>query len=203
MQILYTGATKSGAEQLDPSLSLGGLISSSAVPNGSLSNVFSQASNISIQGKKRECKLLAIYNNDGDILTDISLNFTLENNSICKYKVAFVTPAASASGPCFEQIANTNALPYYATFQNIVSGESILIPTISSGDYLGIWLVREYDFSATELKTKVCSDWLAELEAGSSEVDTEESLVMEINYTIGEPSVSSSNSSSVSTSVIL
>lgn len=197
MQILYTGAPKSSTEQLDPNLSLGGLISNSPIPNSSLSNLFSQASAISIQNKRRETKMIALYNNDGDILTNISLKFTLEVNSICKYKIAFVAPTISSNGPCFEQIDNSNVLPYYATFQDIVSEGVIAIPDLTTGSYLGMWLVKEYDFSADELKSKTCTDWLA-LSDNPQEVGQEELLTLTVDYTVGDPSVSVSNSTSVS-----
>lgn len=197
MQILYTGATKSNTEQLDPNLSLGGLVSNSPIPNGSLSNLFNQASAVSIQNKRRETKMIALYNNDGDILTNISLKFILEANSICKYKVAFVAPTISSNGPCFEQIDNSNVLPYYATFQDIVSEGVIVIPDLTTGSYLGMWLIKEYDFTADELKSKTCADWLT-LSDNPQEVDQEELLILTIDYTVGDPSVSISSSTSVS-----
>lgn len=200
MQILYTGAVKQGVEQLDPNLSLGGHVSGSIIPNGQLSNLFSQASAISIQNKRRETKMIALYNNDGDILTNISLKFTLEANSICKYKIAFVAPTISSNGPCFEQIDNSNVLPYYATFQDIVSEGVIVTPDLTTGSYLGMWLVKEYDFSADELKSKTCTDWLA-LSDNPQELDQEELLTLTVDYTVGDPSVSISNSTSNSTSV--
>ena len=77
MKILYTGASSEGAEQLDPALSLGGHVSGSTIPNGLLSNIFSSVSVLSIQEKRKEVRMIALKNDDGNILTDISLLFKL------------------------------------------------------------------------------------------------------------------------------
>lgn len=202
MQILYTGATKQGIEQLDAGSSLGGFVSNSVIPNDLSSNIFSGVSALSIQNKRRETKMIAIKNNDGDILTDLSFKFDLGVDSICKYKVAFVLPTITGGDSCFEKIANTNVLPYYATFLDVVSGEPFNIHHLALDAYLGIWLVREYDYTSDNLKKKSCTDWLAVLEANpQAEVNQIETLALTINYTVGEPSVSVSASTGINVNI--
>ena len=194
MQILYTGATKQGVEQLHPDLSLGGLVSGSVIPNDILSNIFSPASILSIQNKRRETKMIALKNNNNDIVTDISLKFSLDIDSICNYKVAFVLPTINIDHSCFEKITNTHALPYYATFQPILNNSTFNIALINKDAYLGVWLIREYNYNSIDLKSKKCEDWTTILEAGNLPPNQIEKFSFLLDYTIGEPSVSSSTS---------
>lgn len=202
MKILYTGATKQGAEQLDASKSLGGLVSGTMLPNDTLSNIFSSASLLSIQNKRRETKLIALKNNNGDIVSDVSIKFAIESDSICKYKVAFVSPTIASDHVCFEEIQNPNALPFYATFQDIVDGSEFDLNVIENDAYLGIWLIREFNYDSDDLKSKTCEDWYnLSLVTPPADLNQKETFSFTLDYTIGEPSVSNSNSSSSSISI--
>lgn len=199
MQLLYTGASKQDAEQLNPDLSLGGIPSGSSIPNDSLSNVFSVASLLSIQNKRRETKMIALRNNDGDPAVDLSLTFAVDLDSICKYSIAFVLPTISDECSCFEQIINSAAKPYYATFEPIVDGSVFTINSLADHGYIGIWLMREYNYDSDDLKKKSCADWLTLLEAKDidSDADTlnqQENLSFVLDYTLEESSVSGSTS---------
>ncbi len=63
MQIFYTGAKTYLGEQKESSASLGGLISSTEVPNGLLSNLFGTLSKFTIQQNKPEFRAVVIKNN--------------------------------------------------------------------------------------------------------------------------------------------
>lgn len=199
MKILYTGASKQDAVQSSPDLSLGGMVSGSQIPNDSMSNIFSAASILSIQNKRREVKMIAFKNDDGDTDFDLSFTFAKEIDSICKYKVAFVSPTISGDCSVFEQIINSAALPIYATFIEVVDGSIVNIESLAANAYLGVWLMREFDYTSDDLKKKSCADWLAKLEAIDIDPDvgilnTEEHFSFKLDYTIGEPSVSNSSS---------
>lgn len=188
MIIVYTGASKQGAVQKNPDISLGGFPSGSQIPNDYLSNIFSAASYNAIQSKRRETKLIAIKNDSVSAVTGLTFDFTLEEDSICNYKVAFSNPTVTADCSCFEQIDNAAALPYYATFQNIVDGSSFSLPDLDAGAYLGIWLTREFNYSSDDLKKKSCADWLEVLEDQDSDESVnvpseKETLTMAISYT--------------------
>lgn len=196
MELLYTGATKQNAEQLNPDISLGGLVSGSVIPNDTLSNIFSTASNLSVQNKRREIKMIALKNNNGDIVTNLSFTFAVENDSICKYKIAFVSPTIVSDHVCFEKLPNPNALPYHATFESIINDSVFDIELLENDSYLGIWLMREYDYTSNDLKKKTRADWITLLD-NPIEVNQTEYLAFTLNYTIGEPSISNSNSVSI------
>lgn len=200
MKILYTGALKQDTSQIDPNISLGGLVSNSIIPNDDLSNIFSAVSLISIQNKRKEIKMIAIKNDENDILTDLTFTFTLDTNSICNYKIAFVNPSIGADHFCFETIPNPTSTPYYANFQPILNNVEFNISLLETNSYLGIWLMREYDYDSIGLKSKTCMDWNSLLDNPVTENDTE-SILLNIKYTIGEPSISNSNSSSISNSI--
>ena len=208
MELLYTGAIKQDSEQLDSNISLGGFVSNSVIPNDTLSNIFSQASILSVQNNRRETKMIAVKNNNLDIVTELLFKFSIENDSICKYKIAFVKPTIVGNDSCFEQIANVNALPYYAKFLPIENNSTFEIESLSKDTYLGIWLVREYDQTVDSLKKKKCSDWMSILDAAGGDVENiptpnkVENFSFSIDFTIGEPSISDSSSSSNSSSII-
>ena len=195
MQILYTGASKQGGEQLNPDTSLGNRPSGSQVPNDSLSNIFSVASLLSIQNKRRETKMVALYNNDLDNAINLTLTFSKEINSICSYKIAFVRPTVNGTDNCFEQIANPTALPYYATFSPIVDGSVFNLSSLEPKSYLGIWLTREYDYTSDSLKKKNCTDWLNLLTAldtdpTAADLPIDETLSFTLNYDLTQNSIS-------------
>ncbi len=180
MKFLYTGASKLNAAQIDPELSLGGHISSSVIPNDSLQNIFSEASYLSIQQKKRETKMIVLKNESSQNGNSIVLTPTLNASSIGKYKIAFVEPDNNG---CFEQITNSSTLPYYATFQDIVSDTPIDVPNIAAGDYIGIWITREYDFTSDDLKAHDKAYWIAQLDTPTTP-DLQDSLSLKLDYTL-------------------
>ncbi len=183
MQLLYTGATKQDAEQLISGLSLGGFVSKSVIPNDGLSNVFSTASLLSIQNKRRESKMIALKNNGLGVATGLSFTFSTESDSICNYKVAFVSPTVNSGISCFEQIINSAALPYYATFQDIANGSVFNIASLAKDAYLGIWLMREYNYQSSDLKKKTDAEWQAIFEASIQSPNLIERLTFTLDYT--------------------
>jgi hypothetical protein len=166
MKFLYTGAEHTNCQQIDPELSLGGKVSDTIIPNDLAQNIFSVASYLSIQQKKRETKLIALLNDDpSKTATLITLNFGVNgdescsedsNGSIANYQIAFVSPNEEN---CFEKLSNAAALPYYATFQPIVSGQPISLPDLAPGEYLGIWLMRTYNYDSPDLVNKDLNYW--------------------------------------------
>ena len=159
MKILYTGAVKQGAEQLDPNKSLGHLVSGSQISNDQLANLFPNISSLSLQTKKRDTKMIALYNDDGVDLANLQFSFDLVSSPICKYKIAFVNPTIKGTDSCFEEIQNSTSLPYYATFNEITPSSVFTIPSMLNATYLGIWVTREFNI----VTKKTCADWSAEL----------------------------------------
>lgn len=73
IKLLYTGAATFEGSQGNPMLSLGGFVSSSEVPNGSLGNLFSTLSKYTIEKNKAEVRVIAIKNVSGDTLTNFRM----------------------------------------------------------------------------------------------------------------------------------
>lgn len=169
MKILYTGASKQGSEQLDPNKSLGHLVSGSSIPNDQLGNLFSNISSLSLQMKKRDTKMIALFNDDGVDLSNLQFSFDLVSNPICKYKIAFVNPTIKGTDSCFEEITNSGTLPMYATFNEITPSSVFTIPSMLNNTYLGVWITREFNVMAK----KTCSDWQNELITPPTLSDTE------------------------------
>lgn len=205
MKLIYTGAIKPGALQTNSDLSLGGFTSSSEIPNDMISNLFSAASMLSIQDKRRETKLIAIKNDNGSNVSDIKFKFLIPEDSICKYKVAFVYPSINTNSVCFEKIQNSGALPYHANFILVEDELIITIPNLDNNKFLGVWISREYDYTSKDLKKKTDKDWLEELllidanDHEPIEPNTREEFSFELEW-VNDSSNSNSNSNSTSNS---
>lgn len=183
MKYFYTGANSDGDVQTNSELSLGGHISSSPIPNDMLQNIFSEASYLSIQQNKRETKLIVLKNDSiTKTATLLSLVLNANEDTLAKYKIAFVEPSDEG---CFERIIDASALPFEATFNDVVFGEVISLPDIASSKYLGIWLTREYDFTSDDLKTKTCTDYKNQLDVVPvPEIVTKDTLSLVLDYTL-------------------
>lgn len=164
MIFYYSGAANKGSAQTNPNLSLGGNIGS-PISNATLNNIFSEASMLSIQQNKRETKMIILKNDDSvQTASSMFLDFLVNKGCIANYQIAVVLPNAQG---CFEQILSSDALPFNATFQPLIVGhinESIdsspvNLPSLGPGKTLGIWLVRTYNFSSSDLKTKDKAYW--------------------------------------------
>ncbi len=193
MKYFYTGAQRAFAEQKDPELSLGGNISSTQIPNDLLQNIFSEASYLSVQQKKRETKLIVLQNDSKTLqATGLSLNFIIGSDvnesvsepntdfSMSQYRVAFVE---SEDGDCFESIINSAALPMNATFEDVVSDQPIVLPDMDPESYLGIWLTRLYDTTSDDLRPQDLTYWNEQLENPTTP-GTEDTLDLVLDYTL-------------------
>lgn len=176
----YSGANKFDAVQTDPNLSLGGFISSSVVPNDLLQNIFSEASYLSIQQKKRETKLIVLQNNSSQQATALSLDFLLNDSSISTYKIAFVSPSEDN---CFEQISNSSALPLNAEFDDVEAGVPVSLPDLDPEEYLGIWITRTYNYDSEDLQVKDKDYYVDQLENPTTP-DLSDSLNLILDYTL-------------------
>lgn len=186
----YSGASKTGDVQTDPSLSLGGKVSSSPIPNDLLQNIFSEASYLSIQQKKRETKLIVLHNDSTQLATNMTMTFVINNDtdesdsdpnagdSLSAYRIAFVSPDDDG---CFEQIINSAALPFNASFQDVINNDTISIPNLEADGYLGMWITRIYDFSSDDLSVKTCSYWAEQVDSPTIP-GTEDELDIILDY---------------------
>ncbi len=164
MKLYYTGAKKFSQPQLDPSLSLGGLISSSEIPNGLLSNLFGPLSRYTVQNNKSEIRAFVIYNDDVAALTGLKAYFTYPQSDTspatdtndCEFDIGFATVSSNNCGDLsIEKVSNIYATPYTVTLSSGAEGlaNALDLPDIASGTYLGIFLRRKLLASAIAVKS--------------------------------------------------
>lgn len=121
MMLYLTGAANSLAKsqeapQTDVSKSLGGYISSSVVPNGSVNALFDTISLHTLKDKPQEIIGIALINKFETDVTDVTVKMVTRKNYIGKFKVAAVS---IGSDFCMEHIDNRYAEPIQAEFHDI------------------------------------------------------------------------------------
>lgn len=159
MQILYSGAKINGGIQTDPLKSLGGLVSSSMIPNGTLNAIFPPISRNHIEQNINDVRLIVIKNETASVINNIQIFST--RGTYSSYKGAVVLPAHNPQLNCdeYEQIQSGNSLPYQAVLDTIEGlDNAIAISSLASGASIGLWLQRSVDLSQfTELDGKPVS----------------------------------------------
>ena len=159
MKLFYTGAAKFDFPQADAIRSLGGYISATEIPNGSLGNLFGDLSKLTVQQGKPEIRVIAIKNTDVANKTGLKCWFTYPNDggdpavdtNDCEFEVGFAIPAPDDCGDLMtEKIPNIYAVPYNIT---LVAGKTseataLALGTLDAGDYLCIFIRRKIKASA-------------------------------------------------------
>lgn len=195
MKLLYTNSSEPDGVQSIASLSTGGFVSSSPIPNSVLNELFGEVSlNKDYNTKYR---LIAIKNTFNNAIDNLQLKFFLNEDIISKIQVALVEPSIDDCGnPIFERLANQYSKPMTGEFNDIEDGLVILGGSIESGAVLGLWISRQLDKELS--KSKTCEELGEEFEEGV-ELETEDSIQIDISWTDPE-SVSQSQSLSQSDS---
>lgn len=135
IKFYYSGASTFEAPQQKASLSLGGYVSSTPIPNGENNSVFSELSLLAAKNKYRETKLIVLKNE----LNSLN-NVILWSN----YNLAIVEPIVNEKNEIlFEQISNSFAIPYYATFNTYTTENPAILGNLAINKYLGIWVSRK------------------------------------------------------------
>jgi hypothetical protein len=187
MVLLFTGADAPDVPQINADKSLGGFISSSPIPNGRLGNLFSSISKNTVIKDTKEIRLIALKNTTGVIKSNINIYSVTTGKSI-KMQLAAVAPATNSSSQLvFEQVYDSETLPYQATLATHEgSGNAIVIASMAVGETIGIWVYREIDqtkFPENDNATSnlSCQDLATLLKAQSA--STEETVQLTITYT--------------------
>jgi len=153
MRLFFTGAKVFLGVQINPTLSLGGLISSSPVPNDAINAVFGSISEYQASNGLKEVRALVLKNETGADVNNIKIWY--ENNSaesISNFKMGLVTVGVDACGDVFlEKIQNAQTSPIYASLtDNRNEPNSIIIPTLLQDEYIGLWIERSINTSAVK-----------------------------------------------------
>jgi hypothetical protein len=143
--LFYTGADDNNKAQSDAGRSLGGYISFSQIPNGSINNLFPAINREYFQRGIIDVRLIAFQAPTN--MTAASI--WTEKGALSAYNIAVVTPAQdSCNHPLFEKIATPNSLPYQATLSSHeTEANKLTIGNLTSGAWIGIWIQRVLDSS--------------------------------------------------------
>lgn len=112
IDLFYTGASKFNEKQELPSLSLGGNISSSPIPDDYLNNVFSDIALKNLGEKTKELRCLALKNSGPDI-SNLKVYYSYPDNFPIKIEVGFVEPTTNACGDMFFEKPLDNLSPKF------------------------------------------------------------------------------------------
>lgn len=169
MRFLYSGAKVYLTPQPDPKMSLGGLVSSSVVPNSRLNNLFSDASYSSVKEGLTETYALILENESSVTVTSLTLGYQYVANPLSTfnsdynndYNIDFLNQKKIANdfsiriaavtlnaNQVMEQIGNSNDMPYVGNFSEAMIDpanridNSLSLGTMTAGQRLGIWIQR-------------------------------------------------------------
>lgn len=123
MKLLFSGAKYLNGEQKESNLSLGGFMSSTAVPNSKLNAIFSDLSMYDLQNKVVNCIALFIYNDTLLPIENLTLQQVYEQyqgkyTNLADFDFAVVEVASNGS---IELIGSNFEEPFYADWFNCES----------------------------------------------------------------------------------
>ncbi len=145
MKIYFTSSSTFLGAQTDPLSSLGGYVSSSALPNGSLNGVFPEVTIQDIKKGSTTYICLALKNETG---VDQTISLYYDNTSthpLTTYQMALVSPfvnVACNNENTAEVVNNIFSKPLSATFASNLGVGNGLATTIVAGEYIVIWIER-------------------------------------------------------------
>lgn len=121
MMLYLTGASNSlvksnEAPQTDVSKSLGGYISSSIVPNGSVNSLFDMISLNTLKNKPKETIAIALINKFDKTVSDVEIKIVTKKDAIGKFKIAAVNVSEDY---LMEHIDNRYSEPIQAEFHDV------------------------------------------------------------------------------------
>lgn len=174
MDILYTGAATFLEKQEDPSISLGGYISSTSVPNDFLSNLFGEISKLSASQGKRVIRAIAFKNDTASTITSVKVYVAPEDDEpAASFKLGFQVPVLDECGDLvIEQLPNESSSPLNVDMVDATGpGKAIDLPDIEAGKYVGIYIQRILDDDAvTFTDQEVIDEYIAGTSPNTEEV---------------------------------
>lgn len=181
LKLFYTNAPVFDGPQTDKDKSLGGLISSTEIPNGLIGNLFGDLSIFTIQQNKKEIRAFVIKNTAGTTKTGLKAWFTYpEQDSIatndCTFEIGYGAVEADDCGNLgIEQLTSIYATPYNVTLHTGAEGEenALDLPDLTSGSYLGIFIRRTLN---SALQQPATDDQLLAILDGTTVLPTQEDI---------------------------
>ena len=183
MRFYYTGASVKDAIQDRIEHSLGGIMSSSVVPNDMFANVFDDLSQKTIDENKPQTIALILKNELEDV-TNLSLYFNFPENPFCKIEIGIQNVGGDFDNGYFlEKINNMNASPYNVEFNEATEDNKLEIDNFifKVGDCLGIWFRRTLIPEA--IKTIRDTETIVQNVDNEVQPAEEETIELNIDYT--------------------
>lgn len=164
MRLFFTGASKGDEPQPSPSLSLGGYVSSSPLPNGAINNLFGSISQYGKELKSKEVRAIVLKNETLAITNPTLFYDNVSEEPITNYRFAFVTLAEDECGWYMERISQGDSLPINATFIDPrTESNAVSLGAIPVGGYMGIWVERTYNVAGINTADS-CENLLAKFD---------------------------------------
>lgn len=151
----YTGASTFLGAQNRPSLSLGGYLSNTVVPNSIPNNLFPDVSYYGIERDIQHTIGIGLLKTDAGAGSNINIYMEVPANNFCTFELAAVafTMDVSQTVLTMENLNSPQSSPYYATFLDITGISNIRVIQLSAlsafgGPYglyygLGLWIRRK------------------------------------------------------------
>lgn len=192
IKLYYTNTTTYLGVQGKKEKSLGGYPSSTPIPNSQIGSLFSRIAPYTLQNEIKSIIGLIIKNEGDNTINDITFYFDLPEDAIGSFQIAAVSLSQDSEDRYYmEEIANSQSLPYYATFNDADGEENAVgLGSLASGGMLGLWIKREVLNSV-----KSCDDLFDDFE-NSVEAEINENIGLVFNWDeLGDSSSSESSSS--------
>jgi hypothetical protein len=187
IKLYYTGASNASPSQPDPNISLGGVISTTEIPNDRMNSIFGDIASVPRLGFESEYRGIAIKNETGGNITN--MEFYIEQPPATPYatfEVAFVSVIEDPDCPgvfSFEKINDHLSKPYVGTFVSPDSGAPGIIASFPNDTYLGVWIRRIIDPAAVS-EGNSCATLLAQYNSDNSVIKIAESIEeFELSFT--------------------
>jgi len=158
-KLYYTGASNYKATQVDPSKSLGGFISDTAIPNDIENSIFANMGELKLWTKKKIVEYIGIageyffFEGEQNVpYKNLTFRLDLDEeqlySDVFSYKIGIGPIGGDASsGYYMEQISQIKAKPFYLSqdFRILEDGIPITFEKIATETGIGIWISRTFD----------------------------------------------------------
>lgn len=147
MNLYYTTVSGYNQAQPNPSSSLGGYKSSTPVVNADFGNIFDEISVMTIRNDRDEYRAIILCNEYSQEVTNVTIKVVKSEDSICTFKLAtaVLNGKDKYNKPFMENVQTVNSRPFHAQFVDMTEDAVITIPTLQSGEQVGIWICRHID----------------------------------------------------------
>jgi hypothetical protein len=143
IQFFYTGASKTISTQTLPSKSIGGIVSTSQVPNNRISSIFGSLPRSPELGYESEFIGLAMKNVSGSDITNLQI--WIESPAATAFEIAVVSVVEDSNCPgvfYIEEVPDRYSQPMTGNFVDYNATSKGTIASFTNGSYLGVWIKR-------------------------------------------------------------